>query len=83
MISVTQKDRFLTIQAERPCLEVEKPLKQSVWSERPCGVFKRTVSLPRNVKENSAHATLADGVLTVTVEKEKDKRSDGVQIPIN
>jgi HSP20 family molecular chaperone IbpA len=38
--------------------------------ERPCGLMQRQIRLPR-VREQSTTAALKDGVLTISMEKEK------------
>lgn len=60
---LTVADGALVIKAERT--EPEHGVRRS---EFRYGTFVRAVPLPRHVKENEAHATYADGILSVTVD---------------
>ena len=61
-VDVELEGDLLTISGERKASEAEGFFRR----ERPCGAFKRSLSLPR-VSEQNLSATLKDGVLTVRV----------------
>lgn len=63
-VDVVLEGDLLTISGERKPLEPEGLFRR----ERPCGAFKRSLSLP-GVSEQDLTATLKDGVLTVRVKR--------------
>ncbi|TKW38236.1 hypothetical protein SEVIR_1G100500v4 [Setaria viridis] len=50
--------------------------------ERSSERFVRTVRLPPNANTDSVHATLENGVLTITVPKDNERKAYGRLIPI-
>lgn len=73
-LNVSISDNALTVKGETK--HEEKTEKGDYFRhEISLGSFTRSVTLPANVDASKVHATLADGVLEVTVEKaEKSKR---------
>lgn len=63
-VNVELEGNLLTISGERKAPEGERFHRR----ERPCGTFKRALSLP-GVTEQDLSATLKDGVLTVRVKR--------------
>ena len=63
-VDVVLEGDLLTISGERKGLEAEGFFRR----ERPCGAFKRSLSLP-GVSEQDLMATLKDGVLVVRVKR--------------
>lgn len=68
-------DCEITISGNTLCLsgykQLERDTEKSTYHlmERAYGSFMRTVTLPRNVDTESAHATFKNGVLTVRLRK--------------
>ena len=50
--------------------------------ERPQGRFKRVIPLDIAVDLREAHASLEDGLLTITLPRVKDRRGREVVIPV-
>ncbi|KAG6778077.1 hypothetical protein POTOM_017922 [Populus tomentosa] len=74
-----EDDRVLQISGER---NVEKEDKNDTWHrvERSSGKFLRRFRLPEDAKMDQVKASMENGVLTVTVPKEKLKKpGDGVK----
>ena len=67
--------RVLQINGER---NVEKEAKDDTWHrvERSSGKFLRRFRLPENAKVDQVKASIENGVLTVTVPKEKVKKPE-------
>jgi len=77
-----EDDRVLQISGER---NVEKEDKNDTWHrvERSCGKFLRRFRLPENAKMDQVKASMENGVLTVTVPKEKVKKPEVKAIDIS
>jgi HSP20 family protein len=80
-LNVSIQDNILTISGER--IE-EKQDKRKGWviSERSMGSFCRSVNLPAGIKHDSIKAELKNGVLTVTLPKEKQSESKTIKINV-
>lgn len=78
-LKVHYQDRWLAIESERPCETAAN--SQSAFVERPCGIFQRHIRLPTAIKPESISADLKDGVLTVSMLKEKP--GDPIPVKIN
>ena len=44
--------------------------KEGDYFERSFGKFERTISLPKDIKDDNVEAKYENGVLTVTIEKQ-------------
>ncbi|KAH7549965.1 hypothetical protein ACOSP7_025006 [Xanthoceras sorbifolium] len=77
-----EDDRVLQISGER---NVEKEDKNDTWHrvERSSGKFSRRFRLPENVKMDQIKASMENGVLTVTVPKQEEKKPDVKAIEIS
>ncbi|KAK4720013.1 hypothetical protein R3W88_018351 [Solanum pinnatisectum] len=77
-----EEDRVLQISGER---NVEKEDKNDKWHrvERSSGKFMRRFRLPENAKMDQVKASMENGVLTVTVPKERVKKPDVKSIEIS
>lgn len=67
-VEINLADNVLTIRGEKKDEKEEKDKNRRVI-ERSYGSFARAVSLPAGVDEKDIKATIANGVLTVTVAK--------------
>ncbi|XP_019192352.1 PREDICTED: 17.3 kDa class I heat shock protein-like [Ipomoea nil] len=77
-----EDDRILQISGERK-REMEE--KGDTWHrvERSSGKFVRRFRLPENAKVDQVKASMDNGVLTVTVPKEEEKKHDVKSIDIS
>lgn len=78
-IELHVEDNVLTLRGEKRT-EIED--KERRYSERAYGRFERRLSLPAEVDEDAASATFKNGVLTVTLPKTQDARTQTKRIPI-
>jgi HSP20 family protein len=76
-----EEEKVLRISGQRQRAAEEKGDR---WHrvERSSERFVRTVRLPPNANTDSVHATLDNGVLTVTVPKDNERKAYGRLIPI-
>ncbi|KAI4299480.1 hypothetical protein L6164_032939 [Bauhinia variegata] len=77
-----EDDRVLLISGER---SREEEHKDDQWHriERSCGKFMRKFRLPENAKLDQIKAAMEDGVLTVTVPKQQEKKPEIKSIQIS
>lgn len=74
---------WLVIRGEKKT-ETEKKGNTWYFSERQYGAFCRTFQLPEDADGNKAHATMKDGVLTVTVPRiALEQKNSSKRIPIS
>ncbi len=79
-ININVDDYLLTISGERKFEDEKKKEGQYHLVENRYGSFERTLTLPRNAKLDSVDAKYENGILMVSVEK--DKQGPGRQIEI-
>ncbi|XP_023522675.1 17.5 kDa class I heat shock protein-like [Cucurbita pepo subsp. pepo] len=74
--------KVLQISGER---SVEKENKNETWHriERSCGKFQRRFRLPEDAKMEEIRASMENGVLTVTVPKAEEKKTDVKSVEIS
>ncbi|EOY34060.1 hypothetical protein SCA6_010189 [Theobroma cacao] len=77
-----EEGRVLQISGER---SKEQEEKNDTWHrvERSCGKFLRRFRLPENAKMDQIKASMENGVLTVTVPKEEEKKPEVKAIDIS
>ncbi|GLT89094.1 hypothetical protein SLE2022_070940 [Rubroshorea leprosula] len=77
-----EEDRILQISGER---SREQEDKNDTWHkvERSSGKFLRRFRLPENTKMDQVRASMENGVLTVTVPKEEEKKPEVKSIQIS
>ena len=68
----------LTISGERKCNGEEEI--SYFHRERPCGSFRRVVTLPDDVNAEAAEAALRDGVLRVTIPKSESSKPRKISV---
>ncbi len=71
-VEVTLENQVLTLSAEHKA--VAAPQGEWLLNERRPAKFHRTFKLPETVDDAAVHATLADGVLTVTLDKRPESK---------
>ncbi len=79
-ISINVDDNMLTISGERKFEEEKKQKGRYHIMENHYGSFSRSFTLPRNAKTDSIDATYENGMLKISVEKEK--KSAGKEIEV-
>lgn len=80
-INVSLEDGVLSINAQR---KIEKKTDRgALHVERRWTHFQRSFNLPTAINENSVKAELADGVLTVTLDKREEVKPRRIQVTAN
>jgi len=77
-VEVSVKERRLTISGRRASATPEG--FDAVRAERPTGEFSRTFVLPKDASPERIEASSRDGVLTVTIPKEKEAQPRRIEI---
>jgi len=70
-IKITVKDGLISIEAKTEQNKEEKKDDKIIRQERFVGVVHRTLSLPKDANADSYKSDYKNGVLTVTIEKQK------------
>ena len=78
-LQINLSDNVLTIKGEK---KAEKERKEIDFRmvERSYGAFERTIELPEGVNPDSIKATIAKGVLTVTVPKPAPAQAKTIEV---
>ena len=71
-VNITFEDGQLTIQAERKDEKREGDKSERLLTERRWGRYVRSFTLPPTVDGNQVEAKLADGILTITLNKREE-----------
>ncbi|MBI4495016.1 MAG: Hsp20/alpha crystallin family protein [Chloroflexi bacterium] len=77
-ISVT--GNTITLSGEIPCPTTQEGGPTYLLHERPCGKFRRTVTLPNEVDSGTAQATFEHGLLRLTLPKAAAARARRIQV---
>ena len=78
-LQINLSDNVLTIKGEKKA-EKERKEKDFRMVERSYGAFERTIELPEGVNPDSIKATIAKGVLTVTVSKPAPAQAKTIEV---
>ena len=78
-VDITLEDQTLTISAERKSESNEKK-GEVLLNERRYTRFLRSFTLPPTVDEQTVNAKLADGVLTVTLNKREESKPRKISV---
>lgn len=79
-ININVDDNLLTISGERKFEDEKKDEGRYHMVESYYGTFHRTLTLPGNAKTETIEASYEDGILKISVEK--DKESSGKEIEV-
>ena len=79
-IDITLENQTLTITAERGQEQRNEDKGDLLLHERRYSRFQRSFTLPPVVDEQSVNAKLADGVLTVTLNKREETKPRKIQV---
>ena len=83
-INVENKNGMLTISGERQSETKDNKNNQYYSQERSFGSFMQSIPLPDDAKTDQIEAKYKDGVLTVTIARERrEKKSENGRITIN
>jgi HSP20 family protein len=78
-VQINLADNLLTIKGEKK-VEKEQKDKDYRMVERSYGAFERTIELPEGVDAGAIKATIAKGVLTVTVPKPAPSQAKTIEV---
>jgi HSP20 family protein len=78
-VQINLADNVLTIRGEKKAEKEEKD-KNYRLVERSYGSFERSIALPEGVKSEDIKATIAKGVLTVTVPKPAPAQAKKIEV---
>jgi HSP20 family protein len=78
-VQINLADNLLTIKGEKK-VEKEQKDKDYRMVERSYGAFERTIELPEGVNPDTIQATIAKGVLTVTVPKPAPAQAKSIEV---
>jgi len=79
-LEVNIEDNILTIKGERFEEHKGGDDKRAIISERSYGAFQRSITLPRGVKGEEAKAEFKNGVLRITIPREKQVEIKKIKI---
>jgi HSP20 family protein len=79
-VDITLENQTLTITAERSQEQREENKGDLLLHERRYSRFQRSFTLPPVVDEQTVNAKLADGVLTVTLNKREETKPRKIQV---
>ena len=79
-IDITLENQTLTITAQRSAESRREDKCEVLLHERRYSRFQRSFTLPPTVDEGSVNAKLADGVLTITLNKREETKPRKIQV---
>ncbi|HNX24032.1 MAG TPA: Hsp20/alpha crystallin family protein [Spirochaetota bacterium] len=81
-LDVTINGNVLTLSGKK-VEEKKDEGKNYIFSERRAGSFSRSLTLPSGFKQKSIKGELKNGVLTVTIEKDKTVKDEKIKIDVH
>jgi len=81
-LEVTINGNVLTVSGKKVEERNDCGDKNCIFSERRTGSFSRSVTLPAGFKQKEIKGELKNGVLTITVEKDKTEKTEKIKIEI-
>ena len=82
-LDVTINGNVLTISGKKTEEKEEREGKNYIFSERRSGAFSRSVTLPAGFKQKEIKGELKNGVLKLTIEKEKAEKNEKIKIEVH
>jgi HSP20 family protein len=82
-LDVTINGNVLTVSGKKTEEKKESEGKNFIFSERRTGSFSRSITLPAGFKQKEIKGELKNGVLTITIEKEKPEKTERIKIDIH
>lgn len=82
-LDVTINDNVLTVSGKKVEERKEKGSKNTYFTERRTGSFCRSVTLPSGISYKNIKGDMKNGVLTITVERDKPVKSEKIKIEVN
>ncbi len=79
-VNVTIENGVLTISGERVDACKDEGANYRVCERSPVGPFSRTFKVPREIEANSVKASMADGVLKVTLKRKPEAQPQRIAI---
>ena len=79
-VDITLENQTLTISAERKTERKEQDKGELLLHERRYSRFLRSFTLPPTVNEQSVNAKLADGVLTIVLNKREETKPRKISV---
>ena len=79
-IDITLENQTLTIAAQRGEENRRESKGELLLHERRYSRFQRSFTLPPTVNEGSVNARLADGILTITLNKREESKPRRIQV---
>ena len=79
-VDITLENQTLTITAERKDETKQGPKGELLLNERRYRRFQRSFTLPPTVDESSVNAKLADGILTIVLNKREETKPRKIQV---
>jgi len=82
-LDVTINGNVLTLSGKKSEEKNESEGKNFIFSERRAGSFSRSVTLPAGFRQKDIKGELKNGVLTITIEKQKPVKSEKIKIDVH
>jgi HSP20 family protein len=82
-LDVTINGNVLTVSGKKVEERKDSEDKNYIFSERRSGLFSRSVTLPGGFKPKEIKGELKNGVLKITIEKEKSEKTEKIKIAVN
>jgi HSP20 family protein len=82
-LDVTINGNILTVSGKKTEEKRESEGKNFIFTERRTGSFSRSVTLPAGFKQKEVKGELKNGVLTITIGKEKPEKTEKIKIDIH
>mgnify|MGYP006299490397 CR=1 FL=1 len=80
-VDISLANNVLTIKGEKRS-EEKKDESKSYRNETWAGSFQSTISLPEVVNPDKVNASMKDGVLTITLAKQEDKKPKQIEVKV-
>ncbi len=82
-LDVTINGNVLTVSGKKTEEKKESEGKNFIFTERRTGSFSRSITLPAGFKQKEIKGDLKNGVLTITIEKERTEKTEKIKIDVH